>query len=261
MKSLLLLVFIILMQNVNATIFGVIVSYNNKLIFYDIENNSRKDIISIENLSLWEFGRCYSKNGDYILTLYKSSDYHYFNKTGYISEMVVNFDGENAVCKIDTIIKKEAFYRQCDSTMEKLTISNIKDLYCYRSSLSDDAGSIHIKDSVGNVIPILKPKQVENGYSIGFFNPSLSPKGNRIVCEKIFGKHNWKKRHGKSVIVEYDIEKELFNEWNLVGKRPLYSKDGCYLLYQSGKTCCVYDINNKKELLRCNGEQAIWVDL
>ena len=259
MRIVFLVFFTLFMQNVIA-IPGFIVSYKDKLVFYDMENNVQKEIVSINNLVLWEFGNCQYQNNEYRVTLYKRSEYSSFSQKKYLSEIIIRFDEKSVTLKNDTIIEKDCFYRVSNLAMEQLSIKNIKELYFNKNLISNNTGFIEIKDNKGDIISILESEQIDKGYKIGYFNPSFSSDGRKIVCEKVIGKHDWKKIKGATTIVEYDIPQKEIKEFFIEGCCPLYSKDNKYILYKKDNKCLIYDTISEQILFSCEAYQAIWVE-
>ena len=81
MRVLFVIFFTLFIQNAIA-LQNIVISDNDKLIFYDMERNIQKEIISINNLELWEFGCCYHHDNKYIVTLYKKNDYYFSKQEG-----------------------------------------------------------------------------------------------------------------------------------------------------------------------------------
>ena len=259
MRVLFVIFFTLFIQNAIA-LQNIVISDNDKLIFYDMERNIQKEINSINNLELWEFGCCYHHDNKYIVTLYKKNDYYFFYQNKFLSEIIVEFDENDVILKNDTIIENKYFYRVSNSELEHLSITNIEDLYCNKIQILNNMGFVETKDSNGNIFSILEPKQIDKGYKIGYFNPSFSSDREKIICERIVGKYDWRKIKELPTIVEYNIHKNEFKDFYIEGCCPLYSNDDKYILYKKGNQCFVYDTNSNENIFSCNATQAIWVE-
>ena len=238
---------------------NIVLTNGNDIELCNVNKNEKIKIAEIEDLGLWELANCCLINGKYTIFLYNRFDYQNFIKKRFLKEVILEFDGEKTIIIRDTIVFKDSFYRIFQAKVHKLPISDINDLFATKNCLSHNTGVVQIRDSVGNAVSLLVPKEINRNIQVGFFNPCLSKDKKRIVCEKIAGKHDWKKRIGESSVVEYNIEDERFSSWTLIGRHPLYSEDGNYVLYRSGCICRIYDIKVGKESFSCEGQQAIWV--
>lgn len=261
MKNIILL-FLMLFSMIKANAMqNVIVAQHNKLVLCDINNQTQRDIITIDDIELWDLGNCQYIDGQYKIFLYKRSDYMNFSKFGVLSEIIVYYNEKSSILINDTIqLMNNNFYRCTKNNLDLLSIKSVKELYRNKSSISDESGTISVFDTTTEEkTPILESWN-EKGTQIGFFNAMLSFDGKKIICEKIIGKHDWKKRIAGPVIVEYDIENQHFNEIRLKGCCPLYSDKDNYILYRAGTCCYIYDITSKKNIFSCEAQQAIWVD-